>query len=241
MQFFDKKLKTFFSQKKILRHLVKSKKPIFLDIGGNTGEAVKLYKKLFPNCEVNTVEPNKESFKLNKIKTKKFKKINYHNFALSNYNGYSYLNVNLENNRQGSSLFDFSKNSLAMKKNHHPKENLEKRNFTKEYVKIKKSNDFLSKFKKVDFFKIDTGGSELNIIKDISKKNFKKIKVLQIEIFLDDVYKFNAQKNFNKIFNILLENNFMIYDFSHIYKNLKIQRTLWFDIIFVNKNLKNLL
>ena len=110
MKFFDKKLKTFFSQKKILRHLVKSKKPIFLDIGGNTGEAVKLYKTLFPNCEVNTVEPNKESFKLNKIKQKNLK-INYHNFALSNYNGYSYLNVNLENNRQGSSLFDFNKNS----------------------------------------------------------------------------------------------------------------------------------
>ena len=115
-------------------------------------------------------------------------------------------------------MLDFSKNSLAMKKNYHPKENLEKRNFTKEYVKIKKSNDFLSKFKKVDFFKIDTGGSELNIIKDISKKNLKKIKVLQIEIFLDDVYKFNSQKNFNKILNILLENNFMIYDFSHILK-----------------------
>ena len=91
--------------------------------------------------------------------------------------------------------------------------------FLRHLVKNKKSNDFLSKFKKIDFFKIDTGGSELNIIKDISKKNFKKIKVLQIEIFLDDVYKFNAQKNFNKIFNILLENNFMIYDFSHIYKN----------------------
>ena len=237
MHFIDRKFKSIFSLEKILKKVLNKKNPLIVDIGGNIGQSITTYKKLSPNSIIHTIEPCNESFELNKIRTKKFKKIKYHNFALGNYNGNSYLNVNIENNRTGSSLLNFNKKSISIKNNFHPKENLHKNNTRKEYVKVKKSNDFFSKLKIVDYCKIDTGGSELNILKNISKKNFHKIKTLQVELLLDDVYMYNSQKNFLNIINILLKNNFYIYDITNVYKNLEKHRTLWIDVVFVKKNL----
>ena len=235
MQFQNIKFKRVFSLSESLKKTIKTKNPIILDIGGNVGQSVRLYKKLMPNCTIHSVEPDPESFRLNQIKSKKFKKVKHYNFFLSNVNGMRNFYVNKENNRTGSSLINFNKSSISKKFNFHPKEKLFKNDIIKKIVEVKKSNDFFSKFKRIDFCKIDTGGSELKILENISKKNLNKIKTIQVELLLDDVYKYNSQKNFSKIIQILLRNNFKIHDIVNIYKNLKFQRTLWIDIIFVKK------
>ena len=130
----------------------------------------------------------------------------------------------------------FNRKSFALKKKYHPKILFDSNNINQIDSKIKKTEDAIKHFKNIDILKIDIQGGEYSFLKGI--ENFK-IKVIKIEILLDDLYQFNSQKTFSKILNLLTRNNFIIYDVANIYKNLEDKRTLSVDLIFTNNNFYN--
>jgi FkbM family methyltransferase len=233
-KFTDKKISYIFNVEKTIKKLIVIKKPVIVDIGGNIGQTCKMLKKIFPASIIHTIEPDQSTFLRLKKNTKKFKFINYYNYALGSKNKKTKIYLNEANNRSSSSLIPFNLNSISLKKNYHPKDKLNLNKNLKKFVCLKNSNLFFNKLRKVDFCKIDTQGFEYNILKNLNKKNFLKIKVLQIELMLDDVYKYNSQDNFAKIITLLIKKKFKIFDISNIYKNIRDRRILWLDCIFVN-------
>jgi FkbM family methyltransferase len=239
-KFTEKKISYLLNVERSIKKLIVSKKPVIVDIGGNIGQTCKMLKKIFPLSIIHTIEPDQSIFLRLKKNTKKFKFINYYNFALGSKNKKKLLYLNESNNQSSSSLIPFNPNSISLKKNYHPKDKLNLNKNLKKFVCLKNSNLFFNKLTEVDFCKIDTQGFEYNILKNLNKKNFLKIKVLQIELMLDDVYKYNSQDNFAKILTLLIKKKFKIFDISNIYKNIRDSRTLWIDCIFVNTKYYNL-
>lgn len=234
--FQDNKISFFLNEKRTIKKLLKLKEPIILDIGANIGQTCKMIKKIFPEATIHSVEPVSTSFDKLLRNTKKYNKIKHYNFGLGEKNQVKPIYINNNNNRGGSSMHKFNLKSIAKEKNYHPKEKLNNVENNFELVQIKNSNKFLNDFNLIDYCKIDTQGSEYYILKSLTAKNLNKIKVLKLELMLDDVYSYDSQKNYVKILNLLIKNNFKIYDISNIYKNINDSRTLWLDCFFVNKS-----
>ena len=76
--------------------------------------------------------------------------------------------------------------------------------------------------------KIDTQGYEYEILKG-SKKALKKIKLVQIELSLVELYQ--GQKNLEKIIEFLKKNKFQIWSIVPGFKNKRNGRLLQYDII----------
>ena len=72
--------------------------------------------------------------------------------------------------------------------------------------------DFLKKFKKPspDLIKLDTQGSELDILKSLSKNNLNNVLGIEIEVEFIEMYK--NQPLFGEINSFLSKNNFEILD-----------------------------
>ena len=95
-----------------------------------------------------------------------------------------------------SQLKDIFLNLLGGKKN-------------KTNIRIYPLNYFIEKYsiKIIDILKIDTEGYENEVLKGISKKNFKKIRYIVIEKCLNKNLYYNY--SFKKIQKVLIKNNFI--------------------------------
>ena len=67
-KFTNKKISYLFNEKSVIKKLVKSKRPVIVDIGGNTGQSCHMLKKILPESTIHTIEPVRSCFlKLKKI------------------------------------------------------------------------------------------------------------------------------------------------------------------------------
>ena len=136
-----------------------------LDIGSNIGITCLYWMHNNPDCKVFSYEPSTRNYKRLLYNTKKFKK----NIICKKL-GVSYKNQYAKLYLSGSGVNDSIK-----------------KKFRKKYEKIKLINinsilkNFFLKNDIIDVLKIDTEGTEKDIIENIQKKYFKKIKIINIE------------------------------------------------------------
>ena len=208
-------------------------KIIFIDIGA-AGDLISRWKKIENKIHTIAFEPDKEAFKKIKKKRKDGKKI--FNIALSNKKGNKkfYICEDEEKSSFYKPNFEFLK--------HYP---------DPDRYKIKKTINFgVNKLDNIgyfnpDFIKIDTQGSELEILEG-SKRNLKNCLGLEVEVEFKKIYK--NQKLFDEVFKFLSKNGFDFVDFSEktywSYNNSsKIGQNLIFaNALFLKKDitLKNL-
>jgi FkbM family methyltransferase len=200
-------------------------KPCIFDVGANIGQSIKRFKNIFLNPIIHSFEPVKECFDI--INNKYYdKNITINNFALGNYNNFKFFNVNkltytssfLDINKQNNKSFLFEKKR-------------------KEKVKIIKLDNYIknNNIKYVDVLKIDTQGYELEVLKG-AKNSLKRIKFIEIEITLDNIYKGNPP--FYQIDYIMRKNNFEIYQLGEFsYQDID-DRLKSFDILYKNSLLQ---
>jgi len=193
---------------------------IVFDVGAYRGEFGNSFKKI----KVFFFEPNIYSFnKIKKIKNNKYfniglgskreKKIIY---ILPNDSSSTFSKSNI-NYRFRDRFFKFLKQKI-IKKN----------------IEIFSLNFFIKKYsiRKIDILKIDTEGYEEEVLKGISKNNFKKIKYIVIDINLNN----NLDQNyFERIKKKLNENNF------NFLKKFKDSLLNYEDQIYKNKKIKKIL
>ena len=159
-------------EKEIKRLLVKNflskKRNVALDIGAHIGSYTSMLSLYFN--KVYAFEPNKTSFELLKINTRKNNNVKIFNLFLSNKN----LKIKLETNPLDSG-------------------NAFKSKFGKEIVRGVNSMQFFNKKKirKIDFIKIDTEGHEFEILKNMHTLIKKHKPIIQIEV-LDSEYSKNS-------------------------------------------------
>jgi FkbM family methyltransferase len=154
-----------------------NKKIYIFDVGGNKGQSIRRFKRIFPNSVINSFEPIKKIFDIIK-KIFISKNIIINNCACGDKNTYRKFNVNKLS--YTSSFYELNKKNK--RSNLFEKKKIEK-------VKIVKLDDYIkkNKIKYIDILKIDTQGYELKILKG-TEKSLKTIKFIEIEYILDDIY-----------------------------------------------------
>ena len=215
-------------------------KPKIIDVGAHLGESIKNFKKYNKNYEINSFEPNPELFKIIKNNFKNDKKIKIKNFEISNTK-ISQLYIPI--------LYSFHMRLWASYKIDVLKNRWEKFTSIKfkdiQIKKIKVNSKKLDYFNlKANLIKIDTEGSEFEVVKsaiktikknypilviEYSHKNYKKIELL-LKKFNYNSYFYQKSENFLiKINNKLLKkiylsttaNNIVFYNLksNHFKKN----------------------
>ena len=175
--------------KKILRKYVKTEKPTLFDVGANEGYYSMKLRKVFPSAHIYAFEANAHT--LAKIQESfKKEKINFFNIGLASSTGTGTLYDHTD--KLGSEHASVYKDVITTTHGN------------KDYTEIHFKKDTLDHFcgehniQKIDFIKIDTEGSELDILKGAKRMLAEqKIDIIQFEfnsmnvisrVFLKDYY-----------------------------------------------------
>jgi len=133
---------------------------VILDIGGNIGIAALFYAVRFPQAQIYTFEPIEENFTLLKRNISPYSNIQAFPAALGNSNRFQEIFASDNpNNFGGYSFFAEGSNSSLKRK-----------------IEIKHAGDCLGEIgvKKVDLIKIDTEGSEYDILTSMDPEMLRK-------------------------------------------------------------------
>ena len=233
LSFFD-----FFYQKKIFNFLKDKKLNNFnlvLDVGAHKGETINIFLKNLKIKKIISFEASPKNFlKLkNNFKklSRKFKnsEIIIENIALSNEKKKIKFKQLAESS--SSTISEIDENSSYYKKKYKIL-NLfgNKKNYQIINLETLKLSDYLSKHKigTIDFLKIDTEGTELDIILGLDK-NIENVKLIMFEHHFDNMIK--KKYTFRIINDYLLRNNF-----EKIYKS-KMPFRKTFEYIYLKKDI----
>lgn len=136
---------------------------IIIDVGANIGQFSNAVKTWYPKSEIHSFEPDPEVYQIlkNNLKSSDY---TLHNLALSD--------------TKGSLKFYRSEGSLVS--------SIVKTSESQECIEVEAvtADSFLSDIHKIDLFKIDVEGAEINVLKG-AHSTLKKSKYLLVEISFD--------------------------------------------------------
>jgi FkbM family methyltransferase len=208
------------------KSLNKNNPVIIFDVGAFEGQTALEYHNLFEDSMIYCFEPFLPSFEILKKNTSGFNNIQVFNSAVSNFSGQLDFHVN---------TFSQTNSLLAT----HPLGNKTWGEGLLDTVKKTKINsvkldDFIieNKIQKIDILKLDTQGTEYQIIEGASKAiKENKIFLIYLEIIIMPTYQ--EQKNFDEILMMLRINGFKLYNlYNYNYTNSGELRQV--DAVFIN-------
>lgn len=199
-----------------------------IDIGAHKGETIDFFLNNFKVNKIYSFEPNHELYN-HLIKKNYPKSVEILNFGVSNLETSGILRIMKDTS---SSTF----NNINQQTKYFKRKNKYLSLFDKDKNYIKKTQEaklislasiFTNKdIEKIDILKIDTEGYELNILKGITDKNFKKIKFILFEhhydLMIEKKYKFSdinqllLNKKFKQSFKTRMK---FRKSFEYIYEN----------------------
>jgi len=198
-----KKVLNFF-KKKLNQNSIK-----VIDIGGHKGETINFFLKNFNINKIYVFEPN---YLLYQTLIRKFTN---HNILIFKY-GVGFQNekkkLNISIDSASSTINKINENTNYYKRKKKFLSLVRKKPYfvdSQEIEVINLSEFLLKKENKIDILKIDTEGYEFNILKGISKEDFKKIKFIYFEhhydLMIDKKYKFSDINKLLKSYNFTLK------------------------------------
>lgn len=232
----------FFNRNAIFEKLLpKDKKIIIFDVGANIGQSLKEFKDRLPNAEVHCFEPESKNFRQLSDVGAKYSDCYLVNAGIGAKDGV--LTINKYDESGLNSFLAISKNSLTVKAGSHKKVNESlKKEQEQEECKIITLDGYCveNKIDKINLLKIDVQGFENEVLKG-SKDILSRaaIDIVLVEIIFDDCY--GDGNTFSNVESFLIPNGYVLYDISHIYKDLKIGRTNWVDAVYIKKDTLKLL
>ncbi len=209
--------------------------PIIFDVGGNKGQSVIKFKKIFKKPIIHSFEPIKSDCDIMYEKFKNDKNVKINNFALGESVGEKNFNISA---LTGASSFNtINKNSRWIEVRS-KEQNTTISEFSKlAKVKINTLDEYFlkDKIQYIDLLKIDTQGYEDKVLKgSVKTLGENKIKAIVTEVMFDNCY--DKYFSFSDIEKFLLPNNFRmvgIYLYSNsLFNNL----TFFADVCYLNKN-----
>ena len=227
----------YFHKKKILKFLKKNLKltklEFLVDIGAHHGESINFFCSNFDVSKIISVEASPKNFKILGLKIEQIRKkffntkISIINLTLGDENKLVFLKE--FNESSSSTIKQIDENSSYYKKKVkilNPFKNTEV--YQEIEVSMTKLSDFFlnEKISKVDFLKIDTEGSEFNILKGLGRE-ISDVKVIYFEHHYDLMIK--KDYKFRDINNLLLMNNF-----RKVFK-IKMPFRKVFEYIYINQ------
>ena len=202
-----------------------------IDIGAHKGETIDLFYKNFNISKIYSFEPNINLFKGLKLKKKynKSNKIEIFNLGFGERNEEKELNIFKDTSSSTINYINENTNYFRRKKKLMSFFSGNK-NFLveKQKVQIRKLSEFISNqlIKRIDILKIDTEGYEYNILKNLNKDDFAKIRFIYFEHHYDlminkgykffDINKIFINKKFQKKYKLRMKYR---KSFEYIYEN----------------------
>ena len=226
----------YFHKKKIFRFLkIKNLAnfDIFFDIGAHTGETISSFGKNLNLKVIYSFEASPISFQILNNNLKKIQStipnspINIENFAVGSLSKKIKIKHFIESS--SSTIKKINTSSKYFKKKKKLISSLNNLNYFKEIDVNQISLDeyiIQKNIKRIDFLKIDTEGSEYDVIMGVTK-NLKNIKLILFEHHFDDMI--SKEYKFSHINNLLIQNNF-----KQIFK-IKMPFRKTFEYIYLNK------
>ena len=179
-----------------------------IDVGGHKGETINFFLKNFNINKIYVFEPNHQLYE---VLIRKFRNQNIFifNYGVGFKNEKKKLNISIDSASSTINKINTNTNYYKRKKKYLTLgKNTPYFVDTQEIKVINLSEFLLKRENKIDILKIDTEGYELNVLKGISKEDFKKIKFIYFEhhydLMIDKGYKFS---DVNKL---LKNNNFTL-------------------------------
>ena len=209
--------------------------PIIFDVGGNKGQSVTKYKKIFKNPIIHTFEPIKSQFNIIYEKFKNDKNVKLNNYALGEIVGEKDFNISAQT---GASSFNkINQNSKWIEVRSKEYKTTINKFVSTTKVKIFTLDDYFlnNNIDKIDLLKIDTQGYEDKVLQgsiNTLKKN--KIKAVVTELMFDNVY--DKYLTFSDIEKFLLPNNFRMVGIYLSSNSLFGNLTFFADILYLNKS-----
>jgi FkbM family methyltransferase len=186
---------------KILNQVELKKYLKVLDIGA-AGEIKENWRQFEPILDYVGIEPDVENYQ--KIKKNKNICKSYKIFNEALWDSKTKLNLNITKKRTNSSILEPNFNILNNFPDPERFKILEKKE-----INLSPLDDL--KIENIDFIKIDTQGSELNILNG-SSKTIKNVMGFEIEVSFVKIYK--DQPLFSDIYHFMIKNNFQFMGFS---------------------------
>lgn len=195
---------------------VKSKDPLFFDIGANIGQTVKDFNEVFKKATIHAFEPTPNTFEILKNNTSNVKKLHLWNYGVGSsgedllLNEYACPNTN--------SFFDIhSYESCKLK--------------GKTLVKTTTVDQFVTEngIQMIDVLKIDTEGFELEVFKG-AIKSIKELKIGMLFFEASFVDRHKDMPSFTELWDFAIENEFelvSIYPLVHR-KNMGVYTNILF-------------
>ena len=212
------------------------KNPLIFDIGGNKGQSIEKYLKIFHQPIIHSFEPNKTDFDLMYKKFKNNKNIFLNNFALGDKTEEKEFNITV--NTGNSSFNKINPGTDWIKKRSKQYNTTEEGYVTSiQNVNVIKLDDYCknNNINQIDLVKIDTQGYEDKVLEgSINTIKENKIKVIVAEIMFDDVY--NKYLSFSDIEKFIIPNNFRMIGIDLANNSLFSPLYFFANVYYFNRN-----
>ena len=217
-----------------------NKNPIIFDVGGNQGQSIERFKKIFPTPTIHSFEPIKSEFDIMYKKFGNDENIFLNNFALGDKIEEKEIHVAAQT---GSSSFNkITKNTKWLKvRSKQSKITEEEYILQKQKVMINTIDNYCKdkKINRIDLLKIDTQGYEDKVLEgssDSLKDN--NIRVIITEIMFDNVY--DKYFSFSDIEKYIIPHNFRMVGIDLANNNLFSGLVFFSDVYYFNKKFYDL-
>jgi len=194
---------------KFLLEKKEKKNQVYFDIGANTGQSIKRFKKLNPLCRIHAFEPTPATFRDLEENFSKDASVKLNNLAVSNSKGklnfFTYKHSKINSYERVDNKTKFSKSRIIAS-------NSKEDDFEKKIeVDATTIDDYCAEnnINEIDLIKIDTQGSEADILAGMKKiiEN-EKVSIIEIEIILGFAYE--KKSSFYDYEKFLNNNNYKL-------------------------------
>ena len=213
-----------------------SNNPIIFDVGGNKGQSIEKYLKIFDKPIIHSFEPIKTEFDYMNKKFKNNKNIFLNNFALGDETEEKKFNVTAKTGNSSFNKINLGTDWLNVKSKRY---NTTEEGYVTSVQKVNviKLDDYCkdNNISLIDLVKIDTQGYEDKVLKgSLNSIKQNKIKAIVTEIMFDNVY--DKYFSFSDIEKFIVPYNFRMVGIDLSNNNLFSGLAFFSDVYYLNKN-----
>ena len=213
-----------------------SNNPIIFDVGGNKGQSIEKYLKIFDKPIIHSFEPVKTEFDYMFSKFKDNKNIFLNNFALGDKTEEKEFNVTAKTSNSSFNKINLDTDWLKLRSKQN---NTTEEGYVTSVQKVKviKLDDYCvdNNISVIDLVKIDTQGYEDKVLEgSLNSIKQNKIKAIITEIMFDNVY--DKYFSFSDIEKFIIPHNFRMVGINLKNNNLFSGLVFFADVFYFNKS-----
>lgn len=213
-----------------------SKNPIIFDVGGNKGQSIEKYLKIFDKPIIHSFEPEKTAFDYMYNKFKDNKNIFLNNFALGDETEEKEFNVTAKTDNSSFNKINLGTDWLKVRSKQN---NTSEEGYVTSVQKVNviKLDDYCkdNNISLIDLVKIDTQGYEDKVFEgSLNSIRQNKIKAIVTEILFDNVY--DKYFSFSDLEKFIIPYDFRMVGIDLRNNNLFSDINFFANVYYFNKN-----